>query len=183
MIVGDPSRFAIESSITEFCGNPLSQIGLGFFVVHVRGQSYGIRDPNATMLGLPLQTVSEFIAQRGTRRFPVGEEPDGRLLAGSIQASMNPDRQHELFFGMTAERLDDLVGSLDWHPGGDEAFDDSSHIFHFDVGYSVRIIAFKNLDYKISCASDLWVDADEFYGILKNWKQAFETQIASRKIG
>lgn len=66
MIVGDGSRFAIESSITEFCGSP-SQIALGFFVVHVQGQSYGIRDLKATMLGLPLQTVSEFISHRSTR--------------------------------------------------------------------------------------------------------------------
>ena len=104
MIVGDPSRFAIESSITEFCGSP-SQIALGFFVIHVQGQSYGIRDPKATMLGLPLQTVSEFIAQTGTHRFPIGGEPDAILWPNSMLASVYSDRQPELFFGMAADKL------------------------------------------------------------------------------
>lgn len=85
---------------------------------------------------------------------------------------------------MTADKLSDLVGLLDWHSGGDEAFDDCSHIFHFDVGNRVRILACKSTSTEpLACLSDLWMDADEFYGILTSWKQAFEVQIASRKIG
>jgi hypothetical protein len=184
MIVGDPSRFAIESNITEFCGSP-SQVGLGFFVVHVQGKSYGIRDPRATMLGLPLDTVSQFTARRGTHRLPMSAEPDARLLCESIlAAAFDPDRQRELFFGMSAERLFDLTSSLDWHAGGDEAFDDGSHIFHFDVGDRVRVLACRNdTDYQPSWLSDLWMEADEFYGLLQRWKQEFEVQIAARKIG
>lgn len=184
MIVGDPFRFAIESSITEFCGNP-SQVGLGFFVVHVPGTSYGIRDPRATMLGLPLETVTRSIARRGTHHLPLSAEPDARLLCEAILAAgYDSDRQHELFFGMSAEKLDELAGSLDWHAGGDEAFDDGSHIFHFDVGDGVRVLACRNdTDYQPSYLSDLWMEADEFYEILQRWKQEFEVQIAARRIG
>ncbi len=37
MIVGDPSRFALESEIT-YAYDLLSQRGLGYFVIHVGGQ-------------------------------------------------------------------------------------------------------------------------------------------------
>lgn len=50
MIVGDHRIFAIESGITEAVES-LPQLALGYFVIHVGGRAFGIRQPDASMLG------------------------------------------------------------------------------------------------------------------------------------
>ena len=67
-------------------------------------------------------------------------------------------------------------------PDGDEAFDDGSYILQFDVADRVRIIAFKSTsDYRHNptTLSDLWLDAELFYGILKDWHTAFQVEWSS----
>lgn len=50
MIVGSSSVFAIESEITEAVPG-IGQLALGFFVIHISGQAFGVKEPDATMLG------------------------------------------------------------------------------------------------------------------------------------
>lgn len=63
---------------------------------------------------------------------------------------------------------------IDWAPDGDEAFDDGSHIYQFDVSDSVRIVACKNRD--DHCLSEVWLPSDEFYSILDNWQRQFDLE-------
>jgi hypothetical protein len=64
-------------------------------------------------------------------------------------------------------------------PDGDEAFDDGSFVLQFDVGDRVRLIAFKschNYLHDAGSLSDVWLAADDFYGILRQWHDAFESE-------
>ena len=49
MIIGDPKVFAIESCIS-IAYEELGARALGFFVIHIGGRCYGVREPDATWL-------------------------------------------------------------------------------------------------------------------------------------
>jgi hypothetical protein len=66
-----------------------------------------------------------------------------------------------------------------WAPDGDKAFDDGSCVLQFDVKDRVRLIAFKSDDdysYDPNTLSDVWLAAEEFYGILRQWRDTFESE-------
>jgi len=56
LLVGDESRFAIETAITESYDSE-SLMALGSFVVHVAGKSYGMPDADATLLAVPFGSI------------------------------------------------------------------------------------------------------------------------------
>lgn len=67
-------------------------------------------------------------------------------------------------------------GRIVWAPDGDEAFDDSSYVLQFDIDDQVRLVAFKAqhsdlFDRNTLC--EVVLGADEFYGILAQWRDAF----------
>jgi NADH:ubiquinone oxidoreductase subunit C len=179
MIIGNPSIFAIESHISQM-SQRLSERGLGFFVIYVKGNIYGIRSPNATMLGCSFDAVKRRIERRGTHTTSFCSDSDAIKIADSFcGARYNENRQTEQFFGMSADEFCDsiiLTESI-WAPDGDEAFDDGSHVLQFDQNDRVRLIAFKNSDSlaDISASlSDIYVNSEYFYGILYKWHNEFE---------
>jgi hypothetical protein len=70
MIVGDCRVFAIESGITEALES-LSQLALGYFVIHVGGRASGVRQPDASMLGCSFNEVEHRLRRRGTHVPPI----------------------------------------------------------------------------------------------------------------
>jgi hypothetical protein len=67
-------------------------------------------------------------------------------------------------------------------PDGDEAFEDGSYVLQFDVKNRVRLIAFKSdhsYSYDPGTLSDVWLAAEEFYGILKQWRDSFDSEWVS----
>jgi len=181
MIFGDPSVFAIESSITR-AYERLGQRALGFFLLHIDGRRYGVCSPDATLLACSFDEVHERIARRGAHTAPFANEPDAGRIADAVRnAIYAPNQDHEIFFGMSASKLGELVASkrLMWAPDGDEAFDDGSYVLHFDVGDRVRLIAFKSIEgynHDPLTLSDRWLDADSFYSTLQRWYEAFESE-------
>lgn len=184
MVVGNPSVLAIESSITQPYER-LSQRALGFFVIHVGGKSYGVRSPEATLLACSFDAVRRRIAQRGKHCVLFGSEPDAAKVVDAVRAAMyDEDRQGESFFGMSADALRDALASHEivWAPDGDAAFDDGGHLLQFDQGDEVRLIAFKNTGHEDDVASTLaevWMNTDEFYGLLDKWQSKFEAEWAA----
>jgi hypothetical protein len=72
--------------------------------------------------------------------------------------------------------------------GYSEEFDDGSEILRFDVDDQVRLIAARMalVGNRLRPASgtfrDCWLAADEFYGILLEWRRRFETEwLAAKK--
>ncbi len=94
------------------------------------------------------------------------------------------DRQHEVFFGLSATEVRNALASNEivWAPDGDAAFDDGGHVLQFDQGDMVRLIAFKNvggIDEIAQTLAEAWVTADEFYGLLGRWQSGFEAEWAT----
>jgi hypothetical protein len=182
MTVGDTSIFAIESKITR-AFERLSFRGLGFFVIHVAGQCYGIKSPDQSMLACSFDEVGRRIKGRGTHQAPFAEAPAIDIANAYTNAVYLDNSGNETYFGMSDAQFTKTLysNSLVWAPDGDEAFDDGSYVLQFDVGDRVRLIAFKRPDSLVDLASmrEIWLSSDIFYSILRQWRDAFMAEWAS----
>jgi hypothetical protein len=176
MIVGDTSLFAIESEITRAFERP-SWRGLGFFVIHVAGQCYGIKSPSQSMLACSFDEVGARITGRGTHQAPFAEAAEIDIANAYTSAVYLDNNENETHFGMSEAQFTKTLysKSLVWAPDGDEAFDDGSYVLQFDVGDRVRLIAFKRPESLVDSASvrEVWLSSDTFYNILREWRDIF----------
>jgi Immunity protein 42 len=176
MIVGDTSVFAIESGIARAYEKP-SLRGLGFFVIHVAGQSYGIKAPSQTMLACSFDEVAKRITGRGSHQAPFADATAIDIANAHANAIYLDNSGEGTYFGMSAAQFTKTLysNSLEWAPDGDEAFDDSSYVLQFDVGEQVRLIAFKRPNGLVDPATvrDVSLTSDIFYNILQEWRDTF----------
>jgi Immunity protein 42 len=178
LLVGDVSRFAIETAIKESYDSE-SLMALGSFVVHVAGKSYGMPDADATLLAVPFDSIRRRISKRGRHRAPFSKFSDATALAEALVTAVYTEtRPTEMALGLSISEIVKILDDnfIDWGPGGDEAFDDGTHIYQFDVDDSVRIVACKYRDDDDLCLSELWLPSDEFYSILNNWQKQFDLE-------
>lgn len=167
MIVGDTENFALESGLSCPVENT-SQQALGFFLIHLSGRRFGVRDSEATLLGCSVEAVEQRLAMRGSH---VSE----RL------ASLSAEELVELYFSsfygdtdhLARSQNDFLESNVIWCPDGDAAFDDGSHVLQFDQGAHVRLVAFRNDVGKPSDLTERTILADDYYSILKTWVSEF----------
>lgn len=176
MIAGDPSVFAIESEMTR-AFEKLSWRGLGFFLIQVAGQVYGIRAPGQSMLACSFDEVANRISARGTHQASFAQAAALDIANSYINAIYHDGGKNETYFGMSEVEFTKTLSSssLVWAPDGDEAFDDGSYVLHFDAGNQVRLIAFKCPDSLVDPSSmrDVWLSSDTFYNILAEWRDSF----------
>jgi hypothetical protein len=176
MTIGDTSTFAIESEITRAFERPSSR-GLGFFVIHVASQSYGIKSSGQSMLACSFDEVGKRIDGRGTHQAPFAEAVAIDIANAYTSAVYLDNNRNETHFGMSEAQLAKTLcsNSLVWAPDGDEAFDDGSYVLQFDVGDRVPLIAFKRPDSLVDPASvrEVWLSSDTFYNTLREWRDAF----------
>ena len=176
MTVGDTSSFAIESEITR-AFERLSFRGLGFFVIHVAGQRYGIKSPSQSMLACSFDEVGRRIDGRGTHQAPFAEAAAIDIASAYTSAVYLDNDGDQTYFGMSEAQFTKTLysNSLVWAPDGDEAFDDGSYVLQFDVGDRVRLIAFKRPDSLVDPASlrEIWLPSDTFYNALREWRDTF----------
>jgi len=179
ILFGDKSKFAIESGILRAYEGMQA---LGFFTIYIKGTRYGVRGPEATMLGNSFEEVQRRIQRRGNHTAPFTTESDAHKIADAFRYPYYPANKKGLkFFGVSQTSFAKIVYSknLLCAPDGDEAFDDGSYIFQFDLKDDVRLIGFKSAkryDAGQRLLRDLLLEADEFYGILEKWRDAFETE-------
>src|ERR1700730_9047249 len=142
MTAGEISIFAIESETTRAFEKP-SWRGLGFFVIRVMGRRYGIKSPDATMLGVSFDEVGRRISGRGSHRAPFAEAAATAIANAYTSAVYLDHDENDTYFGMSEDRFAEIVNSnrLVWAPDGDEAFDDGSYVLQFDVDDRVRLVA------------------------------------------
>jgi hypothetical protein len=181
MMIGNPAVFAIESE-TSKAYERLGLRALGFFVLYIGGQRYGVYKPDATMLANSFDKVQERVAFRGKHVAPFAAEPDAGAIADAFRNAIYADDQEESFFGVPLADFSNFFhqkSHLVWAPDGDEAFDDGSYVLPFDVCGRVRLIAFKSdsgYRHAPGTLSDVWLPADDFYGVLHNWSDAFQSE-------
>ncbi len=174
--MGDTSTFAIESEITRAFENP-SWRGLGFFVIYVAGQSYGIKSPGQSMLACSFDEVGTRITGRGTHQAPFAEAAAIDIANAYTSAVYLDNSGNAMYFGLSESQFTKALhsSSLVWAPDGDEAFDDGTYVLQFDVGDRVRLIAFKRPDSLVDSASvrEVWLSSDTFYDALREWRDTF----------
>ena len=146
MLIGDPATFAIESAIAE-AYERLSFRALGYFVVHIHGVAFGVREPHATMLACARDRVEQRLRFRGNHRLVLPMEVDAVALASAVEVALfGSEGDDWRGLGYSAldlrERLSDC--EIVWAPGGDEEWDDGSRIVQLDVDQQVRLIGFKS---------------------------------------
>ncbi len=178
MIVGNPSTFSIESSITR-AYETLGCRALGFFVLHLGGQRYGVHAPDASMLACSLGEVEDRLSRRGSHVAPFACEVEGGKIADAFRDGVYASgKEEESFFGIRRPEFCDLFYAkhLLWAPDGDEAFDDGSYVLHFDVGERVRLIGFRcgaGDHHDPKTLRDIWLPAPDYYDVLHQWRDAF----------
>lgn len=181
LIVGNTLSFAIESCITKAYEN-LSQRALGFFVIHVGGNSYGVHAPEATLLACSLDAVQRRIVRRGMHSMSFGADADAlKVVEAVLAVTYDEVSLDAVFFGTSYDEFRHALISSEvvWAPDGDAAFDDGGHVLQFDVGDQVRLIAFMNPVRREDVASSLteiWISAEEFYGCLDEWQRQFQVE-------
>lgn len=175
MIIGSPDRFAIESTITQAFEQP-SQLALGYFILHVAGQAYGVRAEDATLLACSFDEVRDRVVRRGAHSAPGIQTLDATSIADRfIRSYLRGEIDGDETFG--EPQLQVLFQShVKWAPDGDEAFDDGSYVFQFDIDDQTRLVAFRNEEHGVEDVSEIWLPADEFYSILSRWLAAFEDE-------
>jgi hypothetical protein len=190
MIVGNPNLFAIESEIVVAFERRLF-LAYGSFVVHIGGRLYGDKDPKETpLLSNALREVEFHLAERGCHRAPFASEPDAGRIANAFQdCHRNPiwasDEEKEWFCGFTQAEFLDLTRThhCEWGDFDHIILSDVSVILQFDVGDRVRLIAFRAIEedwhHDPATLANVWLDADEFYHILREWRDAFEAEWAA----
>jgi hypothetical protein len=153
-------------------------------------QSYGVNEPDATMLAVSLDEVTRRLRDRDTHIVNFAKEPDAGKVADvyrdvffseDVYYNEAPDLR---YFGMTAADCGEAFVSknIQWAPDGDEAFDDGSYVLQFDIGNQVRLIAFRCNDdghHDPTTLRDQWLASDDFYAVLERWRLAFLDDWAS----
>ena len=88
MIVGNPSRFAIESEITGYVTNRFPG-SAGYFVVHVAGETYCRKEEDVTDLPVSLNGVEQLLHGRGrVRLIAFRSDSDALVKEGSLRELM-----------------------------------------------------------------------------------------------
>ncbi len=185
MIHGSAENFAIESGITEAYPE-LGSRALGYFVLHIGGERYGVLAPDASLLACSLGTVEGTTLHRGGHLAPFFRGYEGGAIADAFRdAVYAPDQEETRFFGMSRTEFVDRVYSnhLVWAPDGDEAFDDGSYVLRIDDGAQVRLIGFRSGDafhHDPESLRDLTISADNYYAVLSGWRDAFLAEWRAR---
>jgi Immunity protein 42 len=182
MIVGQPSVCAIESEISRAYQRPGVR-GLGYFVIHLGGLTYGVKSAEATLLACSFDQVCERIQSRGLHKTTFSQDADAARLADAVTYAIyggHPERAFDFSTSEEELRCALATSSIVWAPDGDEAFDDSSNVLQFDIGDRVRLIGFKreNGQHNPHSLRDVWLQADVFYGILSRWQSEFLSEWA-----
>jgi hypothetical protein len=154
-------------------------MALGFFIIHVLGNEYGIRAPDASMLANSYDAVKERLNEERRHAVFFSRHHSANDIATSFMDAVygcNPEVR--LYFGESHDIFTSILGSrkLVWAPDGDSAFDDGSYVLQFDVGDNVRVIAFKSKADGIEMLSDVFVDSMCFYKLLSEWVEKFEQE-------
>jgi len=136
--------------------------------------------PEATTLGCSFNEIKNRIVNRGKHIAPFAAELSPAKIADSIHHALySDDSVASEYFGIPYNEFCNIIHSnnLLWAPDGDEAFDDGSFIFQFDIKDYVRIIGCKYND-SFNCdpdtLTDIRIEANEFYTVLMNWYDKFE---------
>ena len=183
MIIGNPYNFAIESEIVKAYSHP-GFLGLGYFIVHVKNQTYGIRDDEATLLAGALGSMQEHLEWRGKHIAEFAGRLDSVLLSNLIYGSIYRDAEEVGWpYPLPQDEIEKTVIKNNLlEKCFDQAFDDGSYLSIIDNEESTRVLAFRSTsEYDVCDVSEAIIASDEFYSILESWTGSILRQWKSMK--
>lgn len=136
MLFGKKRKFAIEIKINNIFGD--KYIGEGFFVVFINNRMYGKTDKYATVFLCIADELKKFYDNKF----------NSSLFLDDIEKERIANFYYMQNFTEEDVRFDDKVllqkikSLVEWNP--ESAFDDGSHLIHFDNDDGTRIIGFKS---------------------------------------
>jgi hypothetical protein len=183
MIFGQVEAFAIECVISEAYSS-VSIKANGIFVIYLDGFRFGIRETNATALGGIIGRLLDRVSMRGKHHAPFAEKADAEKIALALLEVFYSDHyskqdSKKLLLNTPYSKLEKIClnSDLRWAPGGEEAFDDGSHVLQFDIGDKVRLVGFIHQPgFVPSDLRDVWLPAELFYGTLVQCYHWFERE-------
>jgi hypothetical protein len=137
------------------------------------------------MLACSFDEVRRRVSHRGGHTAPFSQSAQANQIAEAFEKAVyGSENDRHPALNVSLGELRELIATnkLLWAPDGDAAFDDGSRIIHFDLKDRVRLIGFQAansrsaVSYAPESLKDLWLDADEFYGVLNKWANDFESE-------
>ncbi len=128
-------------------------------------------------------TVQRRLENRGTHTAPFAAEFSGAEIASATRDALYCEgSDDDTLCGIPRLRFAEIIysGDILWAPDGDEDLDDGSYVLQFDIGDDARLIAFRSTGaerlHDVGTLSDLRIPADEFYRVLREWRDGFEAR-------
>ncbi len=179
IVVGTKSRFAVETCVSAVFPENRNSL-LGYFVIHILGQRYGVYEPDASMLGNSIDVVLSLIENEGFHKLSIAKDfPAETFVRWYMRCFSEYDTPEQRMLGNTGSNLWDEFkrNEILWAPDGDEAFDDGSHVFVLDYESTVRLIGCTYRDYQPieGTVESVMLERSEFYGILRQWLPLIES--------
>ena len=130
------------------------------------------------MLGCSFEEVEDRLGRRGAHKIQSLSDICADLIVEAFLDTIYREAGRDSYFGNTKSEFENAIydAHIQWAPDGDAAFDDGGYVLQFDVEDKVRLIAFRNMECPVDTANSIvekWIDGDEFYGILSEWRDLF----------
>lgn len=165
MVLGNKNRFAIEVNVNNLFHD--EYIGEGNFIVYINNFSYGLREEYATVYLCIIDILKNFYLELKNINLGLDKYSKNDIAMyhymqkyGEIDPS-----GYDKFLLQKTQHL------IEWLP--ESAFDDGSHIIHFDDDETVRLIGYKSCSIdehfcvEESSVSEIVIPRIEFSEILK----------------
>lgn len=136
MLVGDKSKFAINIQVNNVFGD--KYVGEGCFSVFINFQEYGLKKEFSTTFLCISDQLIDFYKNKKNAGLNLDKETKELIAKYYYIQNFTDNNVNEKNF----ELLSKTKNLIEWAP--ESAFDDGSHLIHFDDGEQTRIIGFKS---------------------------------------
>lgn len=136
MLFGDKSKFAIEISINNVFGD--KHVGEGCFLVFINFQEYGLKKKYATTFLCIADQLIDFYKNKKNSNLYLENETKELIANYYYIQNFTDNNINEENIELSSK----IKNLIEWSP--ESAFDDGSHLIHFDDGEQTRIIGFKS---------------------------------------
>lgn len=166
MLIGNKDRFAIEINIDEIYNNHF--IGSGSFLVYVNGFCYGVKEEYATYFMCIAGELDEFSNKMINSNLNI-DDYSKEDIAKCFYGLRFSDYDLSSYDTDFLEKVRHLK---EWAP--ESAFDDRTHLIHFDDNNKTRIVIFKSCTLndvyvvKSDTVQEIIIPREEFCDVIRN---------------
>jgi hypothetical protein len=105
MFFGNSNIFAIESEVMTVYPE-VDQRALGYFVIYINGNCYGVKKLDASLLACSLDMVRERLLNRGNHVSWITSCHDTNMIADAVYGALySIERENDFFFGVSRTYL------------------------------------------------------------------------------